>query len=963
MRASAWGAGLILATYPALAWAQQAPAPAAGKAQAAADSADEYADPADDIVVTGHRPVEPGKVIGDIPPELQLGPADIRAYGVDTVADLITELSPETESGRGTGAPAVLLNGKRISNFHEIRDLPTEAILRVDILPEQVALEYGFSADQKVVNIVLRKHFRSTTLTARDKLATEGGTSTPHGGIGLVNITPTGRFSLNVDYEQTSKLLESERNVTGQPQRGNFDFAGNITPAPGASEIDPVLSAAAGEPVTIAGVPASAANGAPTIGDFAATANQANVSDLGRYRTLIPSSRDFTTNLVYARTIFGNVSATINGRLEYTDSNADVGLPGVSLTLPAGNPFSPFSDDVTLNRYVDLGNPLEQSNQAITTHLGTTLGGQIAKWNWSLTGNYDRTDSKTFTDTGVDSSALQAALDAGDPAVNPFGPLGTPLIQPAAGNYARSISSSGQVDALVTGSPLTLPAGALSTSFHAGVETSDYSSLSRRSDIISGSGVTSGDVSRDIVNGRLNVDVPIASRAKHFLQPLGDLDANFNVAADHLSDFGTLSAIGYGVNWSPIEPVRALVSWTDKDDAPTPEQLGGPVITTPNRRVFDYVTGQTVDISQISGGNPALAADTKHIFEAELNVKPLANTDLNLIATYTATRTDNVIASLPSPTAAIEAAFPDRFVRDSNGALVRIDARPVNFDEESSKSLRWGFNLSVPLKSKIQKQFEAFRNGDGPDPLAALRRRWHGGANGTPPAQSGAPGNGATPPGKSASGAPQAGGASNDTAGQPGSGAPHGGGHHGGFGGGHGRFGGGGRGQGGGRLQFAVYHTWRLEDQVHIRDGLPVLDLLHGDTLGTGGGEPRHEVEARMGYFNNGLGAQLAANWQSGTQVQGGTAGAPDTLDFSPLTTINLRLFADLGNQLDFVAKHPWARGMRITLSANNLFDSRQHVTDAAGQTPISYQPDYLDPLGRSVMISVRKLFFQRSAR
>ncbi|MGN6622506.1 MAG: TonB-dependent receptor, partial [Sphingomonas sp.] len=257
-----------------------------------------------------------------------------------------------------------------------------------------------------------------------------------------------------------------------------------------------------------------------------------------------------------------------------------------------------------------------------------------------------------------------------------------------------------------------------------------------------------------------------------------------------------------------------------------------------------------------------------------------------------------------------------------------------------------------------QKQFEAFRNGDGPDPLAALRRRWHGGANGTPPAQSGAPGNGATPAAKSASGAPQAGGSPNDTAGQPGSG-----GHHGGFGGGHGRFGGGGRGQGGGRLQFAVYHTWRLEDQVHIRDGLPVLDLLNGDTLGTGGGEPRHEVEARMGYFNNGLGAQLAANWQSGTQVQGGTAGAPDTLDFSPLTTINLRLFADLGNQLDFVAKHPWARGMRITLSANNLFDSRQHVTDAAGQTPISYQPDYLDPLGRSVMISVRKLFFQRSAR
>ncbi|MFX5252973.1 hypothetical protein ABTD06_19685, partial [Acinetobacter baumannii] len=80
---------------------------------------------------------------GDIPPEQQLGPADIRSYGVNSVAELLTELAPQTYSGRGGGgAPVVLLNGKRISGFQEIRDLPTEAIARVDILPEEVALKY-----------------------------------------------------------------------------------------------------------------------------------------------------------------------------------------------------------------------------------------------------------------------------------------------------------------------------------------------------------------------------------------------------------------------------------------------------------------------------------------------------------------------------------------------------------------------------------------------------------------------------------------------------------------------------------------------------------------------------------------------------------------------------------------------------------------------------------------------------
>jgi iron complex outermembrane receptor protein len=42
----------------------------------------------------------------------------------------------------------------------------------------------------------------------------------------------------------------------------------------------------------------------------------------------------------------------------------------------------------------------------------------------------------------------------------------------------------------------------------------------------------------------------------------------------------------------------------------------------------------------------------------------------------------------------------------------------------------------------------------------------------------------------------------------------------------------------------------------------------------------------------------------------------------------------------------------------DNLFDCRMHVRDASGDSPISYQPDYLDPLGRSIKISFRKLFF-----
>ena len=49
---------------------------------------------------------------------------------------------------------------------------------------------------------------------------------------------------------------------------------------------------------------------------------------------------------------------------------------------------------------------------------------------------------------------------------------------------------------------------------------------------------------------------------------------------------------------------------------------------------------------------------------------------------------------------------------------------------------------------------------------------------------------------------------------------------------------------------------------------------------------------------------------------------------------------------------------MRISVGIDNILNTRQRVTDATGATPISFQPDYLDPLGRSVRITVRKLFF-----
>lgn len=914
------------------------------------DDPEDYGDERE-IVVTGQR--QRGTVLGDIEPEIQLDSRDIRAYGAGSITELLDALAPQTGSGRGRegGRPIVLLNGRRISGFSEIRDLPPEAIERVDILPEEVALKYGYRADQRVVNFVLRPRFRAVTGEVETGIATAGGRGSYEADLNVLRIDDKGRWNLVFEYQHQAPLLESQRDLIQSASERPFDLLGNIGAVTPGAEIDPALSALAGEPVTSAGVPASASLTAPTLGEFAAAANAANVTDLSRYRTLLPETHQFSIAGTINRTIFNDVSATFNARFEENASRALFGLPSATFILPAGSPYSPFASDVALYRYFDGPRPLTRESETQTGHIGIALNGDIAPWRWSFTGNYDRVGTMTATDRGPNLEDFQAALAEGSPQFNPFAPIVALNLR----DTTRTINQSANGELVVNGPLLTLPAGPVSASFRAGAETRDFHSETDRSGV-----ELIRDLSRDRLNAQANIDVPIASRSDDVLAAIGDLSLNANAEVEHFSDFGTLRTYGGGLNWSPIEEVRLLASFTDEEGAPTIQQLGNPLSITPNVRVFDFTRGETVDVTATEGGNPGLVADNRRVFKLGLNVRPLEETDLSIRADYNRSRTRNLIASFPTATPEIEDAFPKRFERDAQNRLFGIDTRPVNFARADREELRWGINYSKPISSS---------GGGGGRGGWRARMAEAEGAQGTPPSAPGAavppapagapPATGAVPPGEpETEGRPQgrrgarAGGRGPGGEGQ----GPGGGGR--GFGGRG--FGGGGQGQGG-RLQLALYHTWHIKNEILIREGVPVLDLLGGSATGSRGGQPRHEVEFQAGLFKDGYGARLNADWQSGTFVRGGLdgdGGSASDLRFSSLATVNLRLFADLGQQRALVRKHRWLRGTRVSLRVDNLFDSRIQVRDDTGATPLGYQPDYLDPLGRSVRIEVRKLFF-----
>src|SRR5207237_1349124 len=366
-----------------------------------------------------------------------------------------------------------------------------------------------------------------------------------------------------------------------------------------------------------------------------------------------------------------------------------------------------------------------------------------------------------------------------------------------------------------------------------------------------------------------------------------DSSINFNVAVEHLADFGTTRTLGYGVRWSPIDILDLAVTITDEDGAPTVSQLGDPTLVTPNVRVFDFIRGETVDVTSISGGNPLLIGDNRHVFGVRANLRLLGSgqpgqPNLSFNANYTETRIDNPISSFPIATAEIEAAFPGRFLRGPDGRLLQIDTRPVNFARSERRELRWGFNFQKPF----------------------------------------APPPGATPPGiPGVGGRGQGGGRGGRGPDAGGGGRGPGGGGFGGRGGGRGGFGG----PGGGGIQVSLFHTWRFTDEVLIRDGVPELDYLNGSAYSGRGGRPRHELELSAGIFKNGFGGFLRTNWNSATTVNGGPiagGGTSSDLHFSSFSTVNLDLFADLSQRPRLIARYPWLKGTRLFVGVQNLLDT-----------------------------------------
>ncbi len=813
--------------------------PASLLAQTAGPSTTAPATPAPDdneIIVTAQRPR--GEVVSDFPPVVELDAQAVESYGATSITDLLSALAPQTGPGRGRGGggPVVLVNGQRISGFQELRDLPPEAIQKVQILPEEVALQYGYSADQRVVNFILKDDFRSLVVEAEGGGSTAGERTETQLQSTLVTIGKKGRLSLTGEYDNNTRVLESDHGIIEQNQAGNP----------------------------------------------------------GDYRTLLPASDMLRVNGVFNRNLTDTVSATFNGSWQRDNSQALLGRPAATLIIPAGKSFSPVAAPLTDIFYFDPALLRESTTDAL--HGGLTVNGNLIKWTWTLTANYDRTTVRTATDRGVNATLLQADVTDPNGTLNPFAPSpGTLPLLPRDDSRSQTDTSNGIYT--ISGPLLNLPAGAVRATVRGGFATTRLASTALRN-----GGQVATRLARNEANGRVNVEIPLANADRDVAPVLGKLSINGNLAYRRLSDFGGLTSFGYGLNWQPVAGLTILASAIGADNEPAIGDLGNPVIITGAVPTYDFARGETVLATRISGGNPALVTEVQRDQKFSVDYQPTKLKGLTLGIDYFRNRSRNPVASFPILTPDIEAAFPGRVVRDPTGRLVSIDQRSVNFAEARSDVVRVGFTF--------QKEFGQPAGGRG----------------------AGIPG---------ISGGPRP-----DAAGAPRAGA-------GGFGRGGGGFGR--NNDQGGRWTIALYDSIRFRDEILIRPGLPVLDLLGGNATGSSGGAARHSFDLDTGWFNKGFGVRLTGSYQSGSTVIGSTTAS--TLEFGSLATINASVFMNFDSRKKLVQTIPFLKGARLRLQVQNLTNAVRDVRDGTGTVPLGYQPGYLDARGRFINIEFRKRF------
>ena len=347
--------------------------------------------------------------------------------------------------GLTVGATLVLIDGHRMApyalsddgqrSFVDISQIPFEAIERIEILKDGASSIYGSDAIAGVVNVILKKRFVGSEISAEvGTTAKRDGTTTHISGItGWGDLEADGHNAyVSLEYRKQNRILVADRHgdftntdftsqgginqTRGVPNVSNGGFPGSVT----GYFIDPTSGAINGYlPGCDAATQAAGGCAYKTRG-LAIQPESQNINLLGSFTQKLPGGWQMNAK----GSIFSSRTEQVNG---YPGSGGAGGLTQIAygpnqnptvnqltLTVPTTYPGNNSGTPQTLQyNFANLG-PYRTGFDSQTLRLVTDFTGTLGAWDMTASAGYTKNTVKQTINGAFNLNNLQAAFN--DPA-------------------------------------------------------------------------------------------------------------------------------------------------------------------------------------------------------------------------------------------------------------------------------------------------------------------------------------------------------------------------------------------------------------------------------------------------------------------------------------------------------------------------------------------------------------------
>lgn len=571
---------------------------------------------------------------------------------IDGSTGQAASVSRSTFNLRGLGAEntLVLVNGRRMARSGTLRGneandlagIPISSIERIEVLTDGASAIYGSDAVGGVINIIQRKNYNGTEVSAsyENTFDTDTAVST----IGAAHSFVAGKLSasLSGSYQHRNAFAARDRYFTATTDWTKLGGTNTLVPvyfggiALGAG----IVESASGDNLPggtspFALIPTGATGAPLPASDYVSISSDDLASytgDPAEYINLISPQTNRGASLRLNYELGERTSLFLDSR--YSDTLTEIeGLPvnyRNSIFIPGGDPRNPFGEDVYLYKTFWELPRLQGQKDAKTssTAVATGIQGMVGSdWRYEAGVDWSRSilrDTNAWDPllrepnaTGeFASDALVLLYDSRAAAPNSEDALLSFL---APGNKLERNVSLG-FSTTADGPLFNLPAGALRMAIGAehrrdSAETSQ--SLPENPRINQS---LLGDFDRDIDSAYAEVLAPIISAAQD-IPLVNRLNLTAAVRYDRYSDVGSEYSPRYGLTYRPISWLMLRGTRNYAFRAPTLNSLYRPTtignlrfsFLDPADQPIDHARNDEVvnfDITQLKGGNLALKPET-----------------------------------------------------------------------------------------------------------------------------------------------------------------------------------------------------------------------------------------------------------------------------------------------------------------------------------------------------------------